>query len=189
MDKRKTGHGLKNEWDLTGKLFRVTTSRGNYVFITDYEYYRLVPDSSIYGKIIKQPYLKAALPKYVPLNLLSKNMRDELLSNETFLDLLKFRFGLTKNVKVSTAINIFNVLNTKYKLIYTRLLSNKALKDLMFEFDIRDKDIFDNTGVELEIIKRIKDGDLRVNLSDYELVSNFVYDHYAFTRNNNSWII
>ena len=24
MDKRKTGHGLKNEWDLTGKLFRVT---------------------------------------------------------------------------------------------------------------------------------------------------------------------
>ena len=37
MDKRTTKNGLKNEWDLTGKLNRVTTQKGNYVFITETE--------------------------------------------------------------------------------------------------------------------------------------------------------
>jgi hypothetical protein len=45
MDKRSTKNGLKNEWDLTGKLNRVTTPKNNWVFITEYEYYRITPNT------------------------------------------------------------------------------------------------------------------------------------------------
>ena len=73
MDKRTIKNGLKNEWDLTGKLNRVTTQKGNYVFITDYEYYRLVPGSDIYGKIIKFPYIKLIRPE---------NLKSEMKKHE-----------------------------------------------------------------------------------------------------------
>ena len=63
MDKRTTKNGLKNEWDLTGKLNRVTTPKNNWVFITEYEYYRITPNAEkVYGKIIKNPYLYCVLP-------------------------------------------------------------------------------------------------------------------------------
>ena len=58
MDKKQTRNGLRNELDLTGKLNRVTTLKGNWVFITEYEYYRITPDlDKVYGKIIKNPYV------------------------------------------------------------------------------------------------------------------------------------
>ena len=52
------------------------------------------------------------------------------------------------------------------------------MKDLMFEYDLRDKTISDKTGVPVDTIKKIKAGDMTVSFDDWYSVSCFVSDFY-----------
>ena len=52
------------------------------------------------------------------------------------------------------------------------------MKDLMFEYDLRDKAISDKTGVPVDTIKKIKAGDMTVSFDDWYSVSCFVNDFY-----------
>ena len=57
--------------------------------------------------------------------------------------------------------------------------SIKTMKDLMFEYDLCDKAISEQTGVSVDTIKMIKAGDLSVSFEDWYLVSCFVNDFYV----------
>lgn len=183
MDKKQTRNGLKNEWDLTGKLNRVTTLKGNWVFITEYEYYRITPDlDKVYGKIIKNPYVYCVLPMNIKALVKESNMPIWQICQAvgiSMFDLRKLMWFKT-DVSVGVLNTMFEYLrqNAPYEVPRVKLLNSNALKDLMFEYDIRNKLISDETGVDLETIKQIKAGDMTVSFEDWYLVSCFVNDFY-----------
>lgn len=184
MDKRTTKDGLKNEWDLTGKLNRVTTPKNNWVFITEYEYYRITPNTEkVYGKIIKNPYLYCVLPMNIKALVKESNIPIWQICEAVGISM----FDLRKLMWIKTDVSV-GVLNTLYEYLRqkapyevpsVKLLNKEALKDLMFEYDIRDSLISEQTGVDLDIIKQIKAGDLNVSFEDYYIVSCFVNDFYT----------
>ena len=65
---------------------------------------------------------------------------------------------------------------------HIKVLSHQALKDLMFEFDVRDSDLVEHSGVDREIIRKIKKGDTSVGYTLYESVSQHMYDLYMMTN-------
>jgi len=183
MDKKQTRNGLKNEWDLTGKLNRVTTLKGNWVFITEYEYYRITPDlDKVYGKIIKNPYVYCVLPMNIKALVKESNLPIWQICQAvgiSMFDLIKLMW-LKTDVSVGVLNTMFEYLrqNAPYEVPRVKLLNSNALKDLMFEYDIRNKLISDETGVDLETIKQIKAGDMTVSFEDWYTVSCFVNDFY-----------
>ena len=183
MDKKQTRDGLKNEWDLTGKLNRVTTLKGNWVFITEYEYYRITPDlDKVYGKIIKNPYVYCVLPMNIKALVKESNMPIWQICQAVGISMFDLRklMWLKTDVSVGVLNTMFEYLrqNAPYEVPRVKLLNSNALKDLMFEYDIRNKLISDETGVDLETIKQIKAGDMTVSFEDWYLVSCFVNDFY-----------
>ncbi|OUW68867.1 MAG: hypothetical protein CBD62_01210 [Candidatus Pelagibacter sp. TMED202] len=187
MDKRTTKNGLKNEWDLTGKLNRVTTQRGNFVFITDYEYYRLVPGSDIYGKIIKYPYIKLITPENLKSEMKKHDISVSYLSHKTNIsswDLMKLMYLKNVDVSLDAMSVIYNLIQeiADTQVSHIKVLSHQALKDLMFEFDVRDSDLVEHSGVDREIIRKIKKGDTSVGYTLYESVSKHMYDLYMMTN-------
>ena len=183
MDKKQTRNGLKNEWDLTGKLNRVTTLKGNWVFITEYEYYRITPDlDKVYGKIIKNPYVYCVLPMNIKALVKESNMPIWQICQAVGISMFDLRklMWLKTDVSVGVLNTMFEYLrqNAPYEVPRVKLLNSNALKDLMFEYDIRNKLISDETGVDLETIKQIKAGDMTVSFEDWYTVSCFVNDFY-----------
>ena len=87
---------------------------------------------------------------------------------------------LKTDVSVGVLNTMFEYLrqNAPYEVPRVKLLNSNALKDLMFEYDIRNKLISDETGVDLETIKQIKAGDMTVSFEDWYTVSCFVNDFY-----------
>tara|TARA_B100001996_G_C18548243_1_gene549736 strand:- start:16 stop:582 length:567 start_codon:yes stop_codon:yes gene_type:complete len=184
MDKRTTKNGIKNQWDLTGKLNRVTTLKGNYVFITEYEYYRITPDlEKVYGKIIKNPYLYCVLPMNIKALIKESNMPIWQICEAVGISMFDLRKLIW--IKTDVTVEVLNTLyeylkqNAPYEVPKVKLLSKDAMKDLMFEYDIRDGLIAEQTGIDLETIKQIKAGDLNVSFKDYYDVSCFVNDFYV----------
>tara|TARA_B100000287_G_scaffold400115_1_gene419031 strand:- start:744 stop:1355 length:612 start_codon:yes stop_codon:yes gene_type:complete len=189
MDKRQTRDGVrKNEWDLTGKLNRVTTLKGNYVFITDYEYYRIVPSSDIYGKIISRPYTRIIPPEF-----LSKVIKVSGLSKSTVAEavgvsrntLYYIMWGKTKSPSVEILAKLYDLFDSlmERELPYIKVLNDQAIKDLMFEFDIRNKDIVQHVPISSDTVSRIKNGDKTVGYIHYKAMSDFVMDHYQHINN------
>lgn len=183
MDKKQTRNGLRNEWDLTGKLNRVTTLKGNWVFITEYEYYRITPDlDKVYGKIIKNPYVYCVLPMNIKALVKESNMPIWQICQAVGISMFDLRklMWLKTDVSVGVLNTMFEYLrqNAPYEVPRVKLLNSNALKDLMFEYDIRNKLISDETGVDLETIKQIKAGDMTVSFEDWYTVSCFVNDFY-----------
>ena len=68
--------------------------------------------------------------------------------------------------------------NAPYETPRVKLLNKEAMKDLMFEYDLRDTAISDKTGVPVDTIKKIKAGDMTVSFDDWYSVSCFVSDFY-----------
>ena len=193
MDKRTTKNGLKNEWDLTGKLNRVTTQKGNYVFITDYEYYRLVPGSDIYGKIIKYPYIKIVSPHTLKSEMKKHGVSVSYLSEKTNIsswDLFKLMYMKNIDVSLDAMAVIYNLIQevADSQVSHIKVLSHQALKDLMFEFDVRDGDLSKYSGVNRETIKKIKKGDTSVGYALYESVSQHMYDLYMMTDSKDYYV-
>ena len=193
MDKRTIKNGLKNEWDLTGKLNRVTTQKGNYVFITDYEYYRLVPGSDIYGKIIKFPYIKLIRPENLKSEMKKHEISIAYLSHKTNIsnwDLMKLMYMKNVDVSLDAMSVIYNLIQEQAssQVSHIKVLSHRALKDLMFVFDVRDSDLIEHTGVDRETIKKIKQGDTSVAYTLYENVSQHMYDLYMMTDSKDYYV-
>ena len=187
MDKRTTKNGLKNEWDLTRKLNRVTTQKGNYVFITDYEYYRLVPGSDIYGKIIKFPYIKIILPQTLKSEMKRHGVSVSYLSEKTNIsswDLFKLMYMKNVDVSLDAMAVIYNLIQevADTQVSHIKVFSHQALKDLMFEFDVRDGELSEQSGVDRHTIKNIKKGDTSIGYQLYQKVSQHMYDLYMMTN-------
>ncbi len=187
MDKRRTKNEVKNEWDLTGKLNRVTTQKGNYVFITDYEYYRLRPGSDINGKIIKYPYIRLITPLTLKAEMKKSNISVSYLSEKTnigFFDLMRLMYFKNTDASVDAMSVIYNLIQevSEEQVSHIKLFSYQALKDLMFEFDVRDSDLAEFSGVDRETIRKIKKGDTSVGYVLYEKVSQHLYDIYMMTN-------
>src|SRR5210317_685511 len=163
MDKRKTTDGIKNQWDLTGKLKRVTTPKNNWVFITELEYYRITPDTEkVYGKIIKNPYLYCVLPMNIKALVKESNLPVWQICEAVGISMFDIRklIWLKTDVSVGVLNTLYEYLkqNAHYEVPRVKLLNKEALKDLMFEYDLRDKLISEKTGVSLDTIKDIKIG-------------------------------
>tara|TARA_B100001996_G_scaffold381525_1_gene371135 strand:+ start:1845 stop:2456 length:612 start_codon:yes stop_codon:yes gene_type:complete len=189
MDKRKTRDGIrKNEWDLTGKLNRVTTLKGNYVFITDYEYYRIVPSSDIYGKIIPDPYIRMIPPEFLAKVIKASGLSKTTIAEAVGIDrgtLYYIMWGRTKSPSVETLSNLYKLFNglSENDLPYVKVLNHKVIKDLMYEFEIRNKDIVQHVPISSDTVSRIKNGDNSVGYLHYQAMSNFVMDHYQHISN------
>lgn len=183
MDKRKTTDGIKNQWDLTGKLKRVTTPKNNWVFITELEYYRITPDTEkVYGKIIKNPYLYCVLPMNIKALIKESNLPVWQICQAVGISMFDLRklMWLKTDVSVGVLNTLYEYLkqNAPYEVPRIKLLNKEALKDLMFEYDLRDKLISENTGVSVDTIKEIKNGVQTVSFEDWYNVSCFVNDFY-----------
>jgi hypothetical protein len=183
MDKRKTTDGIKNQWDLTGKLKRVTTPKNNWVFITELEYYRITPDTEkVYGKIIKNPYLYCVLPMNIKALVKESNLPVWQICEAVGISMFDLRklIWLKTDVSVGVLNTLYEYLkqNAPYEVPRVKLLNKEALKDLMFEYDLRDKLISEKTGVSLDTIKDIKKGVQEVSFEDWYTVSCFVNDFY-----------
>jgi hypothetical protein len=183
MDKRKTTNGIKNQWDLTGKLKRVTTPKNNWVFITELEYYRITPDTEkVYGKIIKNPYLYCVLPMNIKALVKESNLPVWQICEAVGISMFDLRklIWLKTDVSVGVLNTLYEYLkqNAPYEVPRVKLLNKEALKDLMFEYDLRDKLISEKTGVSLDTIKDIKKGVQEVSFEDWYTVSCFVNDFY-----------
>tara|TARA_Y100000004_G_scaffold51304_1_gene56739 strand:+ start:2001 stop:2570 length:570 start_codon:yes stop_codon:yes gene_type:complete len=184
MDKRTTKNGkLRNEWDLTGKLNRVTTPKNNWVFITEYEYYRITPNTEkVYGKIIKNPYLYCVLPMNIKALVKESNIPIWQICQAVGISMFDLRKLMW--LKTDVAVEVLNTMyeylkqNAPYETPRVKLLNKEAMKDLMFEYDLRDKTISDKTGVPVDTIKKIKAGDMTVSFDDWYSVSCFVSDFY-----------
>lgn len=184
MDKRTTKAGLKNEWDLTGKLNRVTTPKNNWVFITEYEYYRITPNTEkVYGKIIKNPYLYCVLPMNIKALVKQSNLPVWQIAQAVGISVFDLRKLMW--LKTDVSIGVLNTLyeylkqNAPYETPRIKLLNKEAMKDLMFEYDLRDSLISRETGVSVDTIKKMKAGDLSISFDDYYKVSCFVNDFYV----------
>ena len=56
------------------------------------------------------------------------------------------------------------------------------------EFDVRDSDLIEHTGVDRETIKKIKQGDTSVAYTLYENVSQHMYDLYMMTDSKDYYV-
>lgn len=187
MDKRKTTDGIKNQWDLTGKLKRVTTPKNNWVFITELEYYRITPDTEkVYGKIIKNPYLYCVLPMNIKALIKESNIPVWQICEAVGISMFDLRKLMW--VKTDVSVGVLNTLyeylkqNAPYEVPRVKLLNKEALKDLMFEYDLRDKLVSEQTGVSVDTIRDIKNGVQTVSFQDWYKVSCFVNDFYEVNR-------
>ena len=94
-------------------------------------------------------------------------------------DLVKLMWTKT-DVSVGVLNTLFEYLrqNAPYETPRVKILNKEAMKDLMFEYDLRDTAISDKTGVPVDTIKKIKSGDMTVSFNDWYSVSCFVNDFY-----------
>ena len=111
-------------------------------------------------------------------------------TNISSWDLFKLMYMKNIDVSLDAMAVIYNLIQevADSQVSHIKVLSHQALKDLMFEFDVRDGDLSKYSGVNRETIKKIKKGDTSVGYALYESVSQHMYDLYMMTDSKDYYV-